>query len=192
MHFDVIPLDIPLGVRQYLKVMLAILVLVWVTTFAASFGYGLKGPVYWFWQIVGAIRDISEISARRVWALGMLTTREAVRRKALLVFVVFAILFMFGLWFLSGPGEKADIQIEQHVVFVFTAISWLVLPVILLLACWGIPEDIKARSIHTVVTKPVRRVEIVLGRMLGFSLITTVIVALMAVIGFVWIDRQIP
>jgi hypothetical protein len=192
MRFDVIPFDMLLGVSQYLKVMLAILILVLVTTFAASFGYGLKGPVYWFWQIVGAIRDISEISVRRVWALAMLTTREAVRRKALLVFVVFAILFMFGSWFLSGPGEKADIQIEQHVVFVFTAISWLVLPVILLLACWGIPEDIKARSIHTVVTKPVRRVEIVLGRMLGFSLITTVIVALMAVIGFVWIDRQIP
>jgi hypothetical protein len=121
----------------------------------------------------------------------MLTAREAIRRKALLVFGVFALLFMFGSWFLSSPGEKADIQIQRHVVFVFTAISWLVLPVVLMLSCWGIPEDIKARSMHTVVTKPVRRIEIVLGRMLGFSLIATLVVAVMAVAGYIWIDRQV-
>ena len=71
--------------------------------------------------------------------------------------MIFAVLFMFGSWFLTSAGEKADIQIQRHVVFVFTAVSWLVLPVVLMLACWGIPEDIKARSMHTVVTKPVRR-----------------------------------
>jgi hypothetical protein len=60
-----------------------------------------------------------------------------------------------------------------------------------MLACWGIPEDIKARSIHTVVTKPVRRVEIVLGRMLGFGMITTLVVAVMSIAGFIWIDRQV-
>jgi ABC-type Na+ efflux pump permease subunit len=134
-----------------------------------------------FKQLFSAIRDISEISLRRVWALAALTAREAIRRKALLVFGLFALLFMFGSWFLSGGGEKADIQIQRHVVFVFTVITWLVLPVVLMLACWGIPEDIKARSMHTVVTKPVRRVEIVLGRMLGFGMITTLVVAVMAI-----------
>jgi hypothetical protein len=191
MRFDVIPFDVIQGLGTWLKVMGAVLLLVLVATFFASFGYGLKGPVYWFWQIVGAIRDVSEISLKRIWALAMLTAREAIRRKALLVFGVFALLFMFGSWFLSTGGEKADIEIEWHVVFVFTAISWLVLPVVLMLACWGIPEDIKARSMHTVVTKPVRRVEIVLGRMLGFGLIATLIVGVMSVAGYIWIDRQI-
>jgi len=143
-------------------------------------------------QLYEGIRDVSELSWRRIWALATLTIREAIRRKALLVFVIFGVLFMFGSWFLTSASEKADIQIERHVVFVFTAVSWLVLPVVLMLACWGIPEDIKARSLHTVVTKPARRVEVVLGRMLGFSLVATVIVAVMGTVGFVWIDRQIP
>ena len=121
-------------------------------------------------QLYEGLRDIAELSLRRIWAIAMLTFREAIRRKALLVFGIFAVLFMFGSWFLTSADEKADIQIERHVVFVFTAVSWLVLPVVLMLACWGIPEDIKARSLHTVVTKPARRVEVVLGRMLGFSL----------------------
>ncbi len=191
MNFDPRAFDVVQGVGTWLKVMGACAVLVLVASLAASFGLGLNGPIRVLRQLFSAIRDVSEISVRRVWALAMLTAREAIRRKALLVFGVFAVLFMFGSWFLSGPGEKADIQIERHVVFVFTAISWLVLPVVLMLACWGIPEDIKARSIHTVVTKPVRRVEIVLGRMLGFTLITTLVVGVMGVAGYIWIDRQI-
>ena len=191
MSFDPVPYNLYQGVSTWLQVMGLGLFLVVVTTLAGSLGYGLKGPVYWFWGVIGAIKDVSEISARRIWALAMLTAREAIRRKALLVFGVFALLFMFGSWFLSSPGEKADIQIQRHVVFVFTAISWLVLPVVLMLSCWGIPEDIKARSMHTVVTKPVRRIEIVLGRMLGFSLIATLVVAVMAVVGYIWIDRQV-
>jgi len=191
MSFDPVPYNLYQGVSTWFQVMGLGLFLVVVSTLAGSLGYGLKGPVYWFWGVIGAIKDVSEISARRIWALAMLTAREAIRRKALLVFGVFALLFMFGSWFLSSPGEKADIQIQRHVVFVFTAISWLVLPVVLMLSCWGIPEDIKARSMHTVVTKPVRRIEIVLGRMLGFSLIATLVVAVMAVAGYIWIDRQV-
>src|SRR5580693_5996983 len=191
MSFDPVPCNVYQGVSTWFQVMGLGLLLVVVTTLAGSIGLGLSGPVRVLRQLFSAIKDISEISLRRVWALAMLTFREAVRRKALLVFGVFALLFMFGSWFLTSGGEKADIQIQRHVVFVFTAISWLVLPVVLMLSCWGIPEDIKARSMHTVVTKPVRRIEIVLGRMLGFSLIATLIVGVMAVAGYVWIDRQI-
>jgi len=124
------------------------------------------------------IRDVSELSWRRIWALATLTIREAVRRKALLVFVIFGVLFMFGSWFLTSADEKADIQIERHVVFVFTAVSWLVLPVILMLACWESPRHqgpLDAYGGHQAGAS----YRGVLGRMLGFSLVATVIVALM-------------
>src|SRR5262245_60996339 len=133
MRFDVVPYDLMQGLSVWLQVMGAGLLLVLVASLAASLGFGFSGPVRVFRQIGSAIKDVSEISFRRVWALATLTAREAIRRKALLVFGVFALLFMFGSWFLEAPGEKADIQIERHVVFVFTAISWLVLPVVLML-----------------------------------------------------------
>jgi len=193
MYSDVLPFNVLQGLSHWVKVvgLIAILVLM-VTMVAGLASMGPRGLVAVLRQLFEGIRDVSELSWRRIWAVSTLTVREAVRRKALLVFVIFGILFMFGSWFLSSAGEKADIEIERHVVFVFTAVSWLVLPVILMLACWGIPEDIKARSLHTVVTKPVRRIEVVLGRMLGFSLVATFIVALMGIVGYIWIDRQIP
>ena len=96
MHFDVVPFDVVQGVGTWVKVMGACAVLVLVASFAASIGLGFSGPGRVLRQLFGAIRDVSEISVRRVWALAMLTAREAIRRKALLVFGLFALLFMFG------------------------------------------------------------------------------------------------
>lgn len=138
------------------------------------------------------LRDLISISPRRVWALAGLTLKEALRRKALIVFVVFAILLMFGGWFLTDSNDRAELQRSVHVTFMLTTISWLILPVVIFLSCWGIPEDIRLRSLHTVVTKPARRVEVVLGRMLGFSLMSTAILLLMAIVGYIWIERQYP
>src|SRR5262249_18480335 len=76
--------------------------------------------------------------------------------------------------------------------FVLRTISWLILPVVLLLSCWGLPEDIRLRSLHTVVTKPVRRHEIVLGRILGFSAIGALVLRAMSLVGYFWINRQLP
>jgi hypothetical protein len=147
-----------------------------------AFGRGLKS----FFQ------DLVAISPGRVMAITILTIREAVRRKALLVFVVFALLLMFGGWFLSDAGQRAELQVNVHITFMLTVMSWLILPAIMFLSCWGIPEDIRLRSLHTVVTKPTRRVEVVLGRMLGFGSVASVVLVVMAVIGYVWIQRQVP
>jgi hypothetical protein len=107
-----------------------------------------------------------------------------------LVGVVFAVLFLFAGWFLAQPAEDPEQQAKVYVSFVMRVILFLLLPMTLFLACWGIPEDIRVRSLHTVVTKPVRRQEIVLGRILGFKLIGFGLLALMGTVGYIWILRQ--
>ncbi|MCA8985952.1 MAG: hypothetical protein KDA76_19825, partial [Planctomycetaceae bacterium] len=52
--------------------------------------------------------------------------------------------------------------------------------------------DIKAKSIHTVVTKPVRRSEIVVGRMLGYTTVVSLVLLVTAALGYFWIQRQVP
>ena len=157
---------------------------------AAVTAGGAAGLHRFFPALGGALKDLVLVSPRRVGAVAQLTVREAIRRRALFVFVLFAVLFMFAGWFLSSTGERAADQVTVYVSFVLTTIGWLVLPVMLLLACWGIPEDIRLRSLHTVVTKPVRRSEVVLGRMLGYGLIGTLLVAVMGLFGAFWIVRQ--
>jgi hypothetical protein len=151
-----------------------------------------KGVSRFFENLGEGLRDLFGMSLKRLGAIANLTLKEAIRRKALLVFVVFAVLFMFGGWFLSDTNNRAELQLSVYVSFVLTAIGWLIFPVALILACWGIPEDIRLRSLHTVVTKPVKRSEIVLGRILGFIGVGTIVVGIMSVLGYVWILRQVP
>jgi len=154
--------------------------------------HGVAGPMALVKRLRAGFADLTGMSWRRIEAITTLTFKEALRRKALMVFVVFAALFMFAGWFLADTNARADLQVKVYVSFVLTAIAWLVLPVALLLACWGIPEDIRIRSLHTVVTKPVRRSEVVVGRMLGFTAISTLVLLIMGVVGYVWIRRHVP
>lgn len=169
-----------------LAVAVAVSALVGLATGGIS---GVKRAFAGLWQ---GLVDLIRISPGRVYAIAQLTFREAVRRKALFVFGVFAVLFMFAGWFLADADQRPDEQVKVLVSFVLTAITFLILPVALLLACWGIPEDIRRRSMHTIVTKPVRRSEIVLGRILGYVGVNTVILLVMAVVGVFWVHRQTP
>jgi hypothetical protein len=99
---------------------------------------------------------------------------------------------MFGGWFLSSGNSREELQAGVQIWFLLTAISWLILPAVMFLACWSIPEDIQVRSLHTVVTKPIRRIEVVLGRIVGFGAVVTGVVLIMGIAGYIWIQRQVP
>ena len=83
---------------------------------------------------------------------------------------MFAVLLMFAGWFLADANERPELQATVHITFLLTAIAWLILPAVIFLSCWALPEDIRIRSLHTVVTKPARRLEIVIGRMAGMGM----------------------
>src|SRR5690606_27727948 len=62
--------------------------------------------------LTGGVFDLVRISPGRVYAIAQLTFREAVRRKALYVFGVFALLFMFAGWFLADAGQRPEEQVK--------------------------------------------------------------------------------
>ena len=152
---------------------------------------------YWQWGLIGLVAFLFLVLwlgtglVKRTMAIAKLTFKEAIRRKALMVFVVFCILFMFAGWFLAGSADRPQLRVKSYISFVLTAITWLLLMVMLLLSCWGIPEDIRLRSLHTVVTKPTKRIEIVLGRIFGFTAIGLLVLTVMGVTGYIWIQRQL-
>ena len=70
-----------------------------------------------------------------------------------------------------------------------TATSYLVLLLALFLSSLSLPADIKNRTLHTVVTKPVRASEVVLGRIVGFTAVGTLLLAVMGAISYVFVVR---
>lgn len=185
--------NISQAVGQWLLVLLVGLVsILFITFVSALIGGGVNGARRYADSLIESLSDLVSVSPARCYALAKLTFTEAIRRKALFVFVIFAILFMFAGWFISDSNQRPREAVKVHMTFILNSLSWLTMIVMLLLSCIGIPEDIRLRSIHTVVTKPARRFEIVLSRMLGYIGVGTVLLGVMSVTSLIWIYRQVP
>lgn len=134
----------------------------------------------------GAV-DLVRISPRRVWALGWLVVKESIRRPyVLVVFALFGLVLLYAGWF-----QPPDIrEPARHYVGLMLAIpGFLVLLLMVFLSALSLPGDIRNKTLHTVVTKPVRASEVVLGRMLGFTVIGTLLLVVMCPISWVFVIR---
>jgi hypothetical protein len=132
---------------------------------------------------------ITRISWRRIWAIARLSWTEAVRKGVFWVFGIFGILFLFMEWFL--PTTKPEDQIRDYVSVIYLAIALLFLIATGLLGAFSIPGDLRRSSIHTVVTKPVEKFEIVLGRFVGYGAILTVGMAVVSGISLIYLWRGV-
>ena len=192
MEYDLLYYSVPNALRSWGFVVGIIAAVALGVGLLSSLRLGPSGMAVFTRGLSSYFRDMVTMSPTRVLAIARLTLKESIRRKALMVFVIFAVLLMFGGWFLSSGNSREGLQAGVQIWFLLTAISWLVLPVVMFLACWSIPEDIRVRSLHTVVTKPIRRIEVVLGRIVGFGAVVTGVVLIMGIAGYIWIQRQVP
>jgi hypothetical protein len=128
--------------------------------------------------------DVFGVSPRRVWALSWLAIQESIRRRVVVAFAVFIIVLLFAGWFLD-PGSTEPGRL--YLSFVLTATTYLVLLLALFLSSMSLPNDIRHKTLHTVVTKPVRPSEIVLGRMVGFTVVGTSLLALMGLLSYLFV-----
>jgi len=150
-----------------------------------------RGPVEAFYAVAGVLataigKDLPATSARRILAIARLTVKEAIRRRVIIGFVIFVLIFLFAGWFLD---VRSDDPAHLYLSFVLTATSYLVIGLGLFLATVSIPADIKSRTIYTIVTKPVRAGELVLGRTIGFIAVISVLLVLMGVISYFFVVR---
>ena len=149
-----------------------------------------RGPVEGFYSvakvIASSVVDLINWSIPRTIAMAMLAVQEAIRRRVLVVFVVFVVIILFAGWYLD---VQSDNPARLYLSFVLTASNYLVVLLALFLSTFSLPADIKNRTIYTVVTKPVRAWEIVLGRILGFVTVGTVLLVPMAIVSYLFVLR---
>jgi hypothetical protein len=148
------------------------------------------GPGEGFYAVAGVlstgIPDLVLLSPRRTWAMTRLAIQESLRNRVLVAFGVFALILLFGAWYID---IKNDDPARLYLSVVLGWSNFLILVLVLVLSAFSLPNDIKNRTIYTVVTKPVRAGEIVLGRILGFSAIGTALLAVMCLVSYVFVIR---
>lgn len=190
---NITPISLGWGVRYWGMVVVTLAVLGLIVGAAVSFLRHRNLAM----AITSALRSFGEglvdlatlpTGLRRVYAIAVLSFKEAVRRKVLYVFIMFLVPFLFAGWYLPNHEEG---QLISLVAFINTAITWLLLPMVLFIVAMNLPNDLKNRTIQTIVTKPVRRLELVIGRVAGFMGIFTVVLAAMGLVSLIYLWRQI-
>lgn len=134
------------------------------------------------------LMGLARLRFRRIWSLAKLSFKEAIRRRILWAFSALILVFLFASWFIS---HKPEDQVRGYVGVVSFVVTWLLVITAGLLASFSIPTDMKYQTIHTIVTKPVERFEIVLGRFLGFIMLMSLVLVVMTLLSLVYVARGV-
>lgn len=136
--------------------------------------------------------------------IARLTFQEAARRKILLAALLLGLVFLtvFGLGFhyiiqdaeRSVRGSRAELTLNEIRNFLLLAgmyvVNFLAVMMTVLTSVDTLSGEIASGTIHTLLSKPIRRWEIVLGKWLGFAGMLTLYLLLMAggVMALIYLD----
>ncbi len=108
---------------------------------------------------------------RSIWAVAKNTIRQALRMKIAVVFVILLIVLLpvMGIS-MTGDGTLKG-RLQTFVSYGLSLTSILLCLLTLVVSVYSLTSDIKQRQIYTVVTKPIRRFQLLLGKVLGVILV---------------------
>jgi hypothetical protein len=124
---------------------------------------------------------------RRIWALARLSIKEAWSRGVVWLCLIIPLLYLYADYYLD-PARPEE-QLSQRVKIAYFAMTMLFVVTAILLGSFNIPTDVRNQTIHTIVTKPVERYEIVLGRFTGYALLLFLEMVGLTAISIVYVSR---
>lgn len=150
----------------------------------------LGGVVAFIGAVTPMAANLPKLRFRRIWALAVLCIKEGVRNKLFVAFLVVLVPLMFPINWFFPPKPENDLRNAVNWVAQLTAFPLVLLSV--LLAAYALPNDVKNQNIYTIVTKPMERFEIVLGRFFGYLLLLTAVVAVVGLFTLITIRYSNP
>jgi Cu-processing system permease protein len=112
--------------------------------------------------------------------IGLNAYRESIRRKTLIAFLLFAMLLIGSSTFLTvlSPGE--EVKMVKDVCL--SCISFFGMLIAVFTAGALIPGEMDNRTIHTILSKPLRRITYLLGKYFGAQLTILLNIVLMSLL----------
>jgi len=132
--------------------------------------------------VAAVATDLLHLSPSRAWAIASVTFQQSLRRRVLWI-TPLAILAVIAVAQLQRAADNQD-AIRQTVKYCVFASGMLAVMVSIILACTNLPMDIDTKVIYTIVTKPATRLEIVLGKIIGFGRVSAALLLIMGIFSF--------
>ncbi len=123
---------------------------------------------------------------RRVLAIARLTFWEGIRMRIVLIFLVVLVFLILRMPFALRGDDTLAGRLQSFLSYALGGLGLLLSLATVFFSCATLSNEIKERSLHLVVTKPVTRFQILVGKWIGVNLLNLVIVVLCgaAIYGF--------
>jgi ABC-type transport system involved in multi-copper enzyme maturation permease subunit len=119
---------------------------------------------------------------RGPWYIAVHTWREGIRKKTLVGFLILSLLVIFGASFMTtalDPTAEQDLSLKLIKDICVTTIDIFGMLIAIFISASVIPTEVENKVIYTVLSKPVRRFQYLLGKFAGVQMIVLVNLLLM-------------
>ncbi|GMU92428.1 MAG: hypothetical protein AMXMBFR4_14860 [Candidatus Hydrogenedentota bacterium] len=121
------------------------------------------------------------------WSIAIYTWREGMRKKTLIGFLILSILVIFGSQFITAflttsnvaDASQSDLDVKLIKDICVTAIAIFGVLITIFISASVVPTELENKVIYTILSKPVRRFQYLLGKFVGVQLIVLINLALM-------------
>jgi hypothetical protein len=122
---------------------------------------------------------------RSVWAVAINTIKQALRIKVAVVFIILLIVLLPVLGISTTGDGTLKGKLQTFVSYGLSLMSFLLCLLTIIVSIYAVTSDIEQRQIYTVITKPIRRYQILLGKLLGVMLLDLVLLCLFSSVIYV-------
>ena len=116
------------------------------------------------------------------------TFREVIRKKILHVLIGLGILIIIVSPFIPTTDEP-DARVKMMLVVFFQVVVLLCIIGVIFLSATSLPHEIEDRTIYGILSKPVSRLKIVVGKITGFALLSALLLIILGLVNIVAIYR---
>jgi hypothetical protein len=115
-----------------------------------------------------------------IWAVATNTIKQALRLKIAAAFIVLLLVLLPLIGFTATGDGTVKGRLQTFVSYGLSLTNLLLCLLTVILSVYSLTSDIQQRQIYTVITKPIRRFQLLVGKLLGVILLDVVLLVLFA------------
>ena len=117
-----------------------------------------------------------------IWAVAINTIKQALRIKIAVVFTILLIVLLPVLGITTTGDETLKGRLQTFVSYALSLTSFLLCLLTIIVSIYSVTSDIDQRQIYTVITKPIRRFQLILGKLFGVIALDIILLCLFSAI----------
>jgi len=117
-----------------------------------------------------------------IWAVAINTIRQALRIKVAVVFTILLLVLLPVLGLTTTGDETLKGRLQTFISYALSLTSFLLCLLTIIVSIYTVTSDIEQKQIYTVITKPIRRFQILTGKLLGVITLDVILLFLFSAI----------